>query len=158
MSLSASLNGGADASQRLESSAPTTLGRFRVIRELGRGGTGTVYEAVDDQLARTVAIKVLPPGEPEFHARLLNEARAVNIIRHRGIVGISDVGRLADGSSYLVMDYLEGETLRSLLRRLPPLIDLLRFTRQIAGALAAAHRKSILHRDLKPDNDRRAAV
>ena len=146
-----STSGMADSAPKDETPAPIAIGAFRIVRRIGQGGAGSVYEAVDEALARTVAIKVLPPGESELHARLLNEARAVNIIRHRGIVGVSEAGRLADGSSYLVMEYLEGETLRAVLRRRPPLSELLRYARQIASALAAAHGKDILHRDLKPD-------
>lgn len=131
---------------------PTQIGPYRIQRKLGQGGTGVVYEAFDPRIARTVAIKVLPPGEPEFHARLLNEARAVNIVRHRGLVGVSDVGSLEDGSAFLVMDYLDGQTLRAVMASRPPQHTLLRFARQIAATLAATHRHGILHRDLKPDN------
>ncbi|MBL9003589.1 MAG: serine/threonine protein kinase [Myxococcales bacterium] len=131
---------------------PTQIGPYRVQRKLGQGGIGAVYEAIDARIARTVAIKVLPPDEPEFHARLLNEARAVNLVRHRGIVGVSDVGRLADGSAYLVMDFLDGQTLRAVMGKRPSRAELLRFARQIASALAATHRLAIFHRDLKPDN------
>lgn len=116
---------------------------------------GAVYEAIHEEIARSVAIKVLraqDAGDSEYTARLLNEARAVNIIRHRSIVGISDIGRLPDGSPYIVMEYLDGETLRTAMQRKPPLPALLRLARQIASALAAAHEKNIIHRDLKPDN------
>ena len=131
---------------------PAQIGPYRVQRRLGQGGTGVVYQAIDPRIARTVAIKVLPPDEPEFHARLLNEARAVNIVRHRSIVGVTDVGRMEDGSAYLVMDFLDGQTLRTLLASRPPRRLLLRLARQIASALAATHRSAIIHRDLKPDN------
>lgn len=154
MSRSACSGEGSQEVPSSEADLPASIGAFRVVRRIGEGGSGTVYEAVDDSLARTVAIKRLPAGEPELHARLLNEARAVNLIRHRGIVAVSEVNRCEDGSSYLVMDYLEGETLRSLLQKRPPLPLLLRLAHQIACALAAAHRKAILHRDLKPENDR----
>ncbi len=130
------------------------IGPYRIVRKLGEGGMGAVYEAVHEEIARSVAIKVLraqDTGDPEYTARLLNEARAVNIIRHRSIVGISDLGRLPDGSPYIVMEYLDGETLRQALRRRLPNTTLIRLARQIASALAAAHAKDILHRDLKPD-------
>ena len=131
---------------------PTEIGPYRVMRKLGQGGTGAVFLAMDPRIARTVAIKLLPPDEPEFHARLLNEARAVNIVRHRGIVGVSDVGRLENGAAYLVMDYLDGRTLRAELGSRPSVPSLLRFARQIAAALAATHKAAIIHRDLKPEN------
>ncbi len=130
----------------------TEIGPYRVVRKLGQGGSGAVYLAVDPRIARTVAIKLLPPDEPEFHARLINEARAVNIVHHRGIVGVSDVGHLEDGSAYLVMDHLDGQTLRAELASRPPLPSLLRFARQIAVALSATHASAIIHRDLKPEN------
>jgi serine/threonine protein kinase len=131
------------------------IGPYRIVRKLGEGGMGAVYEAEHEEIARSVAIKVLragDAGDPEYTARLLNEARAVNIIRHRGIVGISDLGRLPDGSPYIVMEYLDGETLRAAMRRRLPAVTLLRLARQVASALAAAHDKGILHRDLKPEN------
>jgi serine/threonine protein kinase len=137
MSRSACSGEGSQEVPASEVELPATIGGFRVVRRIGEGGSGTVYEAVDDSLARTVAIKRLPAGEPELYARLLNEARAVNLIRHRGIVAVSEVKRCEDGSSYLVMDYLEGETLRSLLQKRPPLPLLLRLAHQIACALAA---------------------
>jgi serine/threonine protein kinase len=131
------------------------IGPYRIVRKLGEGGMGAVYEAEHEEIARSVAIKVLRPtdaGDTEYAARLLNEARAVNIIRHRGVVGISDLGRLPDGSPYIVMEYLEGETLRAAMRRRLPAVTLLRLARQVASGLAAAHEKGILHRDLKPEN------
>ena len=131
------------------------IGPYRIVRMLGEGGMGSVYEAVHEEIARSVAIKILRPADqsdPEDTARLLNEARAVNIIRHRSIVGIHDCGRLPDGSPYIVMDYLEGETLRAAMRRGCAQQTLLRLVRQVASTLAAVHAKSIVHRDLKPDN------
>lgn len=131
------------------------IGPYRIVRKLGEGGMGAVYEAEHEEIARSVAIKVLRPadaGDTEYAARLLNEARAVNIIRHRGVVGISDLGRLPDGSPYIVMEFLDGETLRAAMRRRLPAVTLLRLLRQVASGLAAAHAKGILHRDLKPEN------
>jgi serine/threonine-protein kinase len=131
------------------------IGPYRIVRKLGQGGTGTVFEAVHEEIARSVAIKVLRGhggSRPELTARFLNEARAVNIIRHRSIVGISDLGRLPDGSPYIVMEHLDGVTLRRRAAAGLPLPSLLRLCRQVASALAAAHDKGIIHRDLKPDN------
>lgn len=131
------------------------IGPYRIVRQLGQGGMGAVYEAVHEEIARSVAIKVLRSdggAHPELTARFLNEARAVNIIRHRSIVGISDLGRLADGTPYIVMEYLDGVTLRRRAATGLSLPSLVRLCRQVASALAAAHEKGIIHRDLKPDN------
>lgn len=145
--------GSSAALPQADAASPVTeIGPYRVVRKLGQGGSGSVYLAVDPRIARTVAIKLLPPDEPEFHARLINEARAVNIVHHRGIVGVSDVGHLENGSAYLVMDYLDGQTLRAELASRPSLPSLLRFARQIAVALSATHASAIIHRDLKPEN------
>jgi serine/threonine protein kinase len=132
------------------------IGPYRIVRKLGQGGMGAVYEAVHEEIARSVAIKVLHTeggSHPELTARFLNEARAVNIIRHRSIVGISDLGRLADGTPYIVMEHLDGVTLRRRSQAGLPPLAVLRLCRQVASALAAAHDKGIIHRDLKPDED-----
>ncbi len=119
---------------------------------------GEVYEAVHVSISRQVALKVLHPHLarlPEVGGRFLNEARAVNIVRHPGLVQISDVGMLPDGTTYIVMEYLAGETLGKYLERQDgqlPVPQILYLAHQIALALAAAHEKHIVHRDLKPDN------
>src|SRR5579883_3318107 len=122
------------------------VGSYRVLRELGEGGMATVYEAIHEHIEQRAAIKVLKPEfsrNAQMATRFLNEARAVNIVRHPGLVSIIEFGRLADGSAYIVMEYLEGETLSSRLRRLGflPLPVTLRLGRQMASALAAAHDK-----------------
>ncbi|HEY0990001.1 MAG TPA: protein kinase [Kofleriaceae bacterium] len=123
---------------------------------IGRGGMGIVYAAEHALLGRPVAIKVLRSElsqRPEVVTRFFNEARAANTIRHPGIIEIYDFGRTPEGAAYLVMEYLEGETLKARSARLPfrwPAV--LPFARQIAGALAAAHARGVVHRDLKPDN------
>jgi serine/threonine-protein kinase len=125
---------------------------------LGKGGMGAVYEAIQEPIERRVAIKILHgryAQEPEIAMRFLNEARAVNIVEHPGIVQISDYGQLPSGVAYLVMEYLKGDTLTQRLKKgggKIPQPEALRITRQIASALAAAHAKNIVHRDLKPDN------
>jgi serine/threonine protein kinase len=118
---------------------------------------GAVYEAVQDPIGRRVAIKVLHPKyaqDPGICARFFNEARAVNLIDHPCVVQISDYGQLPDGTAYLVMEYLKGETLsqRQKSKGMPPLPEIMRLARQIASALCAAHEKNVYHRDLKPDN------
>ena len=125
---------------------------------LGKGGMGAVYEAIQEPIERRVAIKILHgryAQEPEIATRFLNEARAVNIVEHPGIVQISDYGQLPSGVAYLVMEHLKGDTLTQRLKKgggKIPQPEALRITRQIASALAAAHAKNIVHRDLKPDN------
>ena len=134
------------------------IGPYRVVREIGRGGMGAVFEAVQPQIERKVAIKVLHPqyakNEQLVH-RFFNEARAVNIVAHPSIVQISEFAQLPDGTAYIVMEFLEGESLGSRMKRQGgklSLVESLRLARQIAAALAAAHAKNIIHRDLKPDN------
>jgi serine/threonine protein kinase len=134
------------------------VGPYRLVRLLGKGGMGAVYEAIQEPIERRVAIKILHgryAQEQEIATRFFNEARAVNIVDHPGIVQISDYGRLPSGVAYLVMEYLKGETLTQRMKRgggKLPQPEALRLGRQIAAALAAAHEKGIIHRDLKPDN------
>lgn len=140
---------------------PLQIGPYRIIRPLSEGGMGVVYEAIQAHIERRVALKILLPQHATNHEtlqRFFNEARAVNLIEHPSIVQISDYGQQPDGTAYLVMEYLRGEALSDRLdrthgagRRLP-LEDALLITAQIAGALAAAHAKSVIHRDLKPSN------
>jgi serine/threonine protein kinase len=92
----------------------TRLGPYRIVRLLGEGGMGAVYEARHEAIERKVAIKVLHAqyaADAEFTERFINEARAVNIVDHPGLVQLSDYGRLPDGTAYIVMEYLKGETL-----------------------------------------------
>jgi eukaryotic-like serine/threonine-protein kinase len=134
-----------------------SLGAYQVVRRLGAGGMGEVWEARHSLLGRSAAIKVLHPNyssEPEIVARFFNEAKAAAAIADPGIVQIFDFGHHSDGSAYIVMEMLRGETLEHRLRRSGPLrwADALRLVRQIASALAAAHDRGIVHRDLKPEN------
>ena len=132
------------------------LGQYRVTGTIGRGGMGIVYAAEHSLLGRPAAIKVLQSElsqKQEVVARFFNEARAATAIRHPGIIEVYDFGWTPEGSAYLVMEYLEGETLARRAARVPfrwPAV--LAIARQIAGALAAAHAKGIVHRDLKPEN------
>ena len=133
------------------------LGPYEILSPIGAGGMGEVYRASDTRLARTVAIKVIRSQStvsPEFQERFAREARAISALDHPHICALYDVGH-DDGLDYLVIQYLEGETLAERLGRLPqslPLDETLRHARQIAEALGAAHRKNIVHRDLKPGN------
>ncbi len=134
------------------------LGPYRLLRKLSQGGMGAVYEGFHDAVERHVAIKVLRPDfvhNPDFVTRFFNEAKAANRIGHPSIVQIFDCGRLTDGTSYIVMELLDGETVGQRMRKLGgriPVLATLATARQVANALAAAHGKNIVHRDLKPDN------
>ena len=135
---------------------PQQIGPYRIIRPLGEGGMGAVYEAMQEPIGRRVALKILLPqyaANRDSLQRFFNEARAVNLIEHPSIVQVLSDGRLPDGTAFLVMEYLDGETLSQRLRRYQgpmPEAEVRRIGWQLAGALAAAHRKSIIHRDLKP--------
>jgi serine/threonine protein kinase len=137
---------------------PTTIGVYHVVRQLGEGGMGAVYEAVHSTIGRRVAIKVLHPEfarNEEVTTRFFNEARAVNLVEHPGIVQISDYGQMPDGLAFIVMEYLKGESLGKRLQQTQGplhLDDVLQIGWQLADSLAAAHAKDIVHRDLKPDN------
>ncbi len=132
------------------------LGNYRVVRQIGQGGMGTVYEAVHTQMRRRAAIKVLHPAysdNPDIVRRFFNEALAVSVVNHPGLVGVFESGQLEDGSAFLIMEYLEGESLRHRLLAGPMAQrEVLSIGRQVAAALTAAHEKGIIHRDLKADN------
>jgi len=131
------------------------LGPYEIQSALGAGGMGEVYRARDTRLDRTVAIKILPAhlsASAELKARFEREARAVSSLNHPRICHLYDVGS-QDGTAFLVMEYLQGESLADRLRKSPlPLKQALEVGIQISEALVAAHRAGILHRDLKPGN------
>jgi len=133
----------------------TRLGVFDVESFVGAGGMGEVYKARDTRLDRNVAIKVLSPNtatDPRSRVRFAHEARAIARLSHSRICALHEMGH-QDGVDFLVMEYLEGETLAARLRRGPmPLTQALRTAVEIAEALAAAHAQGIVHRDLKPGN------
>ena len=134
-----------------------TFGNYRVTELIGEGGMGVVYLAEHPGIGRRAAVKILRPGltdNPELARRFFNEARAANAIRHPGITEVFDCGTLPSGTSYIVMELLEGENLAARLRDRGPLpeADARRIAAQTASALAAAHAAGIVHRDLKPDN------
>jgi serine/threonine protein kinase len=129
--------------------AGALLGPYEILMEAGAGGMGRVYKARDARLGRIVAIKVL---KAEFSDRLRDEARAISALNHPNVCALYDIGE-QDGAGYLVMEYIEGESLASALARGPlPLDVVARYGMQIAGALATAHTLGIVHRDLKPAN------
>ena len=133
------------------------LGAYKIVAPLGAGGMGEVYKARDTRLNRTVAIKVLPSdlaADPDRRARFEREARAIAALSHPHICVVHDVGRHED-TDYLVMEFLDGETLAARLARAKgplPLDQVLRIASEIADALDKAHRAGIVHRDLKPAN------
>ncbi len=135
--------------------AGTKLGPYEIAAPLGAGGMGEVYRARDTRLNRTVAIKVLPDhlgDSAKLRERFDREARTIASLNHPHICTLYDIGR-EDGTDYLVMEYVEGETLAARLRRGPlPVEQVLQYAIEIADALDKAHRKGITHRDLKPGN------
>src|SRR5712691_10013270 len=128
----------------------THLGPYEILAPLGAGGMGEVYKALDTRLDRTVAIKVLPShlsSSAEVRQRFEREAKTISQLSHPHICALYDVGN-QDGVEYLVMEYLEGETLAERLARGPlPLEQTLRFGIEITDALDKAHRQGIVHRD-----------
>ena len=135
---------------------PTKIGPYRILRKIGEGGMGVVYEGIHEAISRRVAIKVLHPDYAAMSGaveRFFNEARAVNLIEHPSLVQVSDFGVQPDKSAYLVMEFLRGESLAARRRRTTISTQtVLQIAWQIADGLAAAHQKGIVHRDLKPDN------
>jgi len=133
----------------------TKLGPYEVVSLIGSGGMGEVYRARDTRLDRTVAIKVLPTelsANPDFRRRLEREARTISSLNHPHICTLYDIGR-QDQTDYLVLEYLEGQTLAERLKRGSlPTEQVLRYGIQIADALEKAHRQGVVHRDLKPGN------
>jgi tRNA A-37 threonylcarbamoyl transferase component Bud32 len=140
-----------------------TIGNYVVRRQLGQGGMGAVYLAEHPAIGKQIALKVLNPelaAQPEIVNRFFNEAKAVNEIRHPNIVDIIDFGLLPAGGPadppivYFLMEFIDGTSLTELLRREAPLpwARASAIALQIADALAASHRKGIIHRDLKSDN------
>ena len=135
--------------------AGTTLGPYRILTPLGAGGMGEVYRARDTRLARDVAVKVVRTDfarDPERLKRFEQEARAAGALNHPNVCTIFDVGT-HDGAPFVVMELLEGESLRAKQRAGSiPLRKAIEYAAQVAHGLAAAHEKGIVHRDLKPEN------
>ena len=135
-----------------------SLGPYEILARIGSGGMGDVWRARDKRIGRDVAVKVLPDtftAHPEAVQRFEQEARAAGALNHPGLVTIFDVGT-TDGAPYIVMELLEGKTLRDAIGDLNPVALPLRkandYATQIAEALSVAHEKGIIHRDLKPEN------
>jgi len=135
--------------------AGTRLGPYEVLAAIGAGGMGEVYKARDTRLNRTVAIKILPSRlatNPIFRERFAREARTLSSIAHPNLCTLHDIGEV-DGTHFIVMEYLEGETLENrLVRGALSFSDILRIAIETAEGLAGAHQRGIVHRDLKPGN------
>ena len=132
------------------------IGHYTVGRLLGTGGMGQVFEATHDQIKRRAAIKVLHKKfahNRQIAARFLNEARATSMVQNPNLVQIYEYGQTEDGTAFLVMEYLEGSTLRQRLEVSGgrfPVERAMRLCKQMASGLHAAHQKGVVHRDLKP--------
>ena len=128
-------------------------GRYSVTEEIGRGGMGTVFLAIDEELGREVAIKIPNAlGSDDLERRLRSEARVLAHLEHPGIVPIHDAGRLADGRLFYVMKRVNGQTLRDHVRTALGLAERLRLFERICEPVAFAHARGFIHRDLKPEN------
>jgi serine/threonine protein kinase len=136
-------------------SPPTIIGQYRVLTKIGEGGMGEVYLAQDTKLGRKVALKVLPHDvvtDPERVHRFEREAQAASALNQPNIITIHEIGNFGD-THFIVTEFVEGETLRSKLKRGPMDVhEALEVVAQIASALDAAHRGGIIHRDIKPEN------
>jgi predicted Ser/Thr protein kinase len=141
--------------------AGTMLGQYRIERELGRGGMGIVYEAIDTRLHRHVALKSIAPGrtgDDRQRARLQQEARAAAALAHPGIATVYALEEF-DGQLFIASEFLDGETLRSEIDHGPMSVERLMATAtDLARALAAAHEHHVVHRDLKPENVMRTST
>ncbi|KYF57422.1 hypothetical protein BE08_43470 [Sorangium cellulosum] len=134
------------------------IGPYRLLRPIGRGGVGRVFAAVHQHMGQEVALKLLSEesvGDPRRVARFIQESRALAQLHHPGIVRVLHCDKIEDGTAYLVMEYLEGSTLRAWIQRQngrAPLDAALGICRQIADAMVEVHARGIVHRDLKPEN------
>jgi serine/threonine protein kinase len=132
-------------------------GKYQIISKIGAGAMGDVYKARNAQSGETWAVKVVSPdlgADAEFLARFRSEAMLMNRLDHPNVVRVHDFGEAEDGSSFMVMDYVEGESLEEILRKQGPLdpARVARIGMQVCGALGAAHELGVIHRDVKPGN------
>ncbi len=131
------------------------FGKYIIQKRLAEGGMGIVYVALDTQLGREVALKVLPEffsRDQQRLQRFQREARAISLLNHPNIVTIFEIGQI-DGCEFIVTEFVEGETLREKMAHGQiPFVEMLKIASQVAGALSAAHKAGIIHRDIKPEN------
>jgi serine/threonine protein kinase len=132
---------------------PERIGHYRIVRQIGRGGMGIVYEAIDERLQRTVAIKaILPASDPQMRERVLREARTAAAVSHPHICQLYEIGE-HEGEPFLAMEMLEGRSLAERLEHGPlPPAEAVAAAMAVLSALDVLHRRSIVHRDLKPSN------
>src|SRR5262249_16985502 len=150
----ATLSGNIPMGDSSQPTFPSTIGRYQILEELGRGAMGVVYRGFDPNVGRSVAIKtvLLDHGDEETIRRFKREAQAAGILSHPSIVTIYDAGE-GQGMFYIAMEFVEGHTLQSLMRSGPlPLDQAILILTQVGEALDHAHSRQIIHRDVKPAN------
>lgn len=142
--------------KKSETAIPLQIGKYKILSQIGKGGMGDIYKAVQEPLNRIVALKVLPPQlsrDPEFAKRFEIEAKAISLLQHQNIVSIYEYGE-DDGLRYFAMQFVDGTDLgrRIAEHRLLTIPEIIDFTKQIGRALRYAHSCNIIHRDIKPGN------
>jgi serine/threonine protein kinase len=135
----------------------SSVGAYRIVKKIGRGGMATVYEAMHSVLPRRAALKVLHGSllrQPGMATRLVQEAAILEDVRHPGVVSVYECSLLPDHRPWIAMEFVEGETLASKLQKTPvlPAPDVATLLSDVADVLAAVHQTGVVHRDLKPDN------
>ncbi|MBN1759855.1 MAG: serine/threonine protein kinase [Chitinispirillaceae bacterium] len=142
--------------QRTDDTIPLQLGNYKILSQIGKGGMGDIYKALQEPLNRIVALKVLPPKlsrDTEFAKRFEIEAKAISLLQHQNIVSIYEYGE-EDGLRYFAMQFVDGTDLgrRIAENKLIPINEIIDYTKQIGRALRYAHGANIIHRDIKPGN------
>ena len=145
------------ASVRPPGGSELYAGKYRLVREIGRGGMGAVHEAIEVALDRVVAIKRMPPGgiagnSLEARQRFRREVTAAARLTHPGIAQVLGYGTIADGEHFIAMELVQGDNLRAELKRLGTVRDVLALFDQMLAVLSYAHARGVVHSDLKPEN------